>query len=88
MLYLYQQRINNITNNSIKQAFFIKFVKFYKTSRTSQPTADFAMVIFDLDHFKSANDTYGHMFGDEVLKFIADKLRARKREKPTATLLK
>ena len=32
-------------------------------------------MIFDLDHFKSANDTYGHSFGDKVLVHLADKLR-------------
>lgn len=40
-----------------------------------RPSGHYALAILDLDHFKQANDTYGHMFGDEVLKFLADRLR-------------
>ena len=34
-----------------------------------------ALVICDIDHFKNVNDTYGHKFGDHVLKIISDKLQ-------------
>jgi diguanylate cyclase (GGDEF)-like protein len=50
--------------------------EFQRSQRTLRPLA---VLMFDVDHFKSVNDTYGHAAGDQVLRGLAERCRSQLR---------
>ncbi|MEK7450141.1 MAG: GGDEF domain-containing protein [Planctomycetota bacterium] len=67
---LYQRTITDgLTNLFSKRHFLTQLHTCFEIARRhNQPLS---LIMLDLDHFKSINDTYGHLTGDVVLKEVA-----------------
>lgn len=58
-----------------RRSFFERFEKCWNKAQARDD--ELAVVMIDIDHFKSFNDNYGHAFGDRVLKHVSSVLRDR-----------
>lgn len=78
---------HDITNKKLLEELYIRdpLTKIYNRAyfdkvmsgiveRQRKSDSNFALVIVDIDHFKSINDAYGHQVGDEALKSVASTL--------------
>jgi diguanylate cyclase (GGDEF)-like protein len=50
-----------------------------EVDRVQRHGGEMAFVMFDIDHFKQVNDSYGHAIGDRVIKSLARLLKQRLR---------
>ncbi|QOG11839.1 GGDEF domain-containing protein [Arcobacter sp. FWKO B] len=67
----YYHATHDVLTKIYNRAFFLDKLN-DEITYSSRYKAPFSFVIFDIDHFKRFNDTYGHLKGDEVLINVAD----------------
>ncbi len=64
---------DGLTGATNKRA-FLDILK-RETLRSINTKRPFSLVMFDIDHFKSINDNYGHLAGDQILREVAQRIQ-------------
>lgn len=70
-----QAKIDDLTKLFNRRHFYRKLRDAWIMRRIDETAI--SLIIFDLDHFKLVNDTYGHQTGDAVLRQVATAIRSR-----------
>jgi diguanylate cyclase (GGDEF)-like protein len=70
----HQARTDSLTGLFNHSVFYERLLQsLQESSRTHEPIA---VLMLDIDDFKHVNDVHGHAVGDELLRFLAEALRA------------
>jgi len=69
---------DSLTGLYNRRKFFEELAR--EVERVSRYESPLSLIMLDIDHFKQVNDKYGHQMGDEVLRTLADVLRANTRK--------
>ena len=58
-----------------RRLFQERFDNVAKLKRTEYENQTIALLMIDIDHFKAINDAFGHSFGDDMLRAVAQRLQ-------------
>ena len=70
--------VDPLTNIYNRRYFFEVSEQLFKLSHRRKEI--FSLMILDIDYFKKVNDTYGHLVGDDILKFLVVNVQKNLRE--------
>lgn len=66
---IYRMTIIDGLTNIYNKRFFMEEIN-RETARATRHERPLSLIIFDIDHFKKINDSYGHLAGDTVLQHL------------------
>lgn len=73
---LEEDRLRHEASTDLLTQIYNKITTEHLVSLELQEGRNHALIVVDLDKFKYANDTFGHLFGDSVIKAVASTLSA------------
>jgi two-component system, cell cycle response regulator len=76
---IYRMTIIDALTEAYNKRFFLEFLE-RELARCARYKRPLSLVMFDLDHFKTINDTHGHLAGDYVLRELIRRLKSRIRK--------